>query len=100
MRLNKMNKSVIGLCSLLLISSFWLHHSSIANAMGGPPPEEKPKYKLEILKMDVISAGQSKEAGTILESSGEEPKYKLEILKMDVITAPGPSPEAKGSKPH
>ena len=62
-------------------------------AMGGKPPEkEKPKYKLEILKMEVVTApAQSKEKPT---KEGEA-KYKLEVLKTDVISTPTPSPEAK-----
>jgi hypothetical protein len=77
--------------ALLLIIAY----ATSALAMGGPAPkEEEPKYKLEILKMEVVTApAQSLERPT---EEGKS-KYKLEILKMDVITAPSPSwePEEK-----
>ena len=76
---------------------FALVFSSAVQAMGGKPPakEEKLKYKLEILKMEVVTApAQSKEKPT---KEGEA-KYKLEVLKTDVISTPTPSPEAKHLK--
>ncbi len=82
---------VIGICLGFWILSFGF----TAWAMGGKPPaKEEPEYKLEILKMEVVTPpAQSLEKPT---NEGES-KYKLEILKMDVITAPSPSwePEKK-----
>ena len=72
-------------------------YSSTAFAMGGTPPatkEAEPKYKVEILNMDVITAPQTLESKTENGTDEAAPKYKLEILKMDVIAAPPASPEA------
>ncbi len=83
-------KEVLILLTLVILTSSVF-------AMGGKPPEkeEKPKYKLEILKMEVVTApAQSKEKPT---KEGQA-KYKLEVLKTDVISAPTPSPEAKNPK--
>lgn len=67
--------------------------ASSAFAMGGSPPEKKeePKYKLEILKMELVTAP----AQTLEATKEGDSKYKLEILKMDMITAPSPSWEGK-----
>ena len=86
----------IGHWSLIILSSFCLGYSSLAYAMGGPAPKkEEPKYKLEIMKMEVVTMP----AQSVLKPTKEgESKYKLEILKMDVITAPSPSWEGKKEK--
>ena len=70
--------------------------ANVVFALGGkPPPKEEPKYKLEILKMELVTApAQAKEKPT---KEGEA-KYKLEIHKTDVISTPTPSPEAKHLK--
>ena len=81
--------------SLIIVWSLVLGAWSIAAAMGGSPPEkpkEESKYKLEIIKMDMISG--TPEAKTLTTQEGQS-KYKLEILKMDVITSPSPSCETK-----
>ncbi len=45
---------------LVIISSLVLGHWSLASAMGGKPPaKEEPKYKLEILKMEVVPLSES-----------------------------------------
>ena len=45
------------ICSLVIVCSLFLGAWTLAHAMGGSPPEkEKPKYKLEILKMHMITA--------------------------------------------
>jgi len=77
----------------LLVLFVLIYYASNALAMGGPTPKkEEPEYKLEILKMEVVSApAQSLEKPT---EEGKS-KYKLEILKMDMLTTPSPSPEAK-----
>ncbi|MBN2057853.1 MAG: hypothetical protein JW782_03550 [Candidatus Saganbacteria bacterium] len=60
----------------------------MAAAMGGTPPkEEEPKYKLEILKMDIVPA-QTSVMSTETGTASSEAKYKLEILKMDFISTP------------
>jgi len=94
-----MKKLVI--CCLVFVCYLFLGNLSLAAAMGGAPPEKKeePKYKLEILKMDVVS-GQAQTLESTATADGEKPKYKLEILKMDVITAPSPSSEVKAPKPQ
>lgn len=76
-----------------LILLVLIYSASNALAMGGPAPKkEEPEYKLEILKMELVTApAQSLEEPT---KEGKS-KYKLEILKMDLITAPSSSPEAK-----
>lgn len=85
---------IIGIC--LIVTLF----NCTAYAMGGQPPKEKPKYKLEIMKMNVITApAKTKEASKVMKSEGKETKYQLEIMNMDVITSPTPSPEAKAPKP-
>jgi len=83
-------KLIIVICLIVTLSN------CTAYAMGGQPPKEKPKYKLEIMKMDVITApAKTKEASKVMKSKDQEAKYQLEIMKMDVITSPSPSPEAK-----
>ena len=67
-----------------------------AIAMSTPPKKEEPKYKLEILKMDVVPA-QPRTLEATVSGTGES-KYKLEILKMDVITSPSPDEQPKGGK--
>jgi hypothetical protein len=85
-----MKFSIVLICFLVIV------YGSLAIAMGGTPPatkEAQPKYKVEILNMDVITAPQTLESKSENGTNETEPKYKLEILKMDVITAPSPSPE-------
>lgn len=72
---------------------------SLAYAMGGEPPKkEEPKYKLEILKMDVVQAQSQTIESTA--NDGKKPKYKLEILKMDIISTPNPSAEVTAPAPQ
>lgn len=55
---NQKIKLVIGHWLLVIIWLLVMGHWSLAIALGGKPPEkeEEPKYKLEILKMEVITA--------------------------------------------
>ncbi|MBU0671668.1 MAG: hypothetical protein KJ732_01425 [Candidatus Margulisbacteria bacterium] len=89
-------KQVFGYWSLIVVWSLAFGVWDFASAMGGPAPKkEEPKYKLEIIKMDVMGAPTQTLESKSMTSEGKESKYKLEILKMDVITTPTPSPEAK-----
>jgi hypothetical protein len=54
---------------LLLVASclLILGNGSISNAMGNKPPvQEKPKYKLEILKMEIVPAPSAVSTTTTL----------------------------------
>jgi hypothetical protein len=88
----------------IFVFGYWflaVGHWSTADAMGSPPPatkEAEPKYKLEILNVDVISPAQTLESKTENATNEAEPKYKLEILKMDVIPASSPESNVHGQK--
>ena len=87
----KLQNSIIISCLLVIV------YSSLAIAMGGTPPatkEAEPKYKVEILNMDIITVPQTLESKTENGTDEAAPKYKLEILKMDVIPAPSTPPES------
>jgi len=90
-----MSKTVIKYWLLIFVWNLALGAWNLAYAMGGPAPEkEEPKYKLEILKMELVTTP----AQTLEATKEGDSKYKLEILKMDMITAPSPSWEGKQEK--
>jgi hypothetical protein len=71
--------------------------ATLTYAMGTAPKKEEPKYKLEILKMEVVPAAPRTLESVSKKGKKGEPKYKLEILKMDIVPA-APSKEAKNAQ--
>jgi hypothetical protein len=58
-----MRNSILFSISILLFSIYTLALTP-ALAMGSAPKKEEPKYKVEILKMEIVSQPATKEAAT------------------------------------
>ncbi len=60
---------------LIMACSLALGNGSISNAMGNKPPvKEEPKYKVEILKMEIITATTPASTTTTLKSGSKTGK--------------------------
>ncbi len=99
-QIQKANPNRFVICLFLLAIFSYLEVGSLrldvpSFAMGSAPKKEEPKYKLEILKMEVVPATGVKTLESVPKKGAKknEPQYKLEILKMDFI--PAVTPETK-----